>query len=68
MPGNVIALHVSVGDSVVKGQLMLILEAMKMENQITAPEAGTVAAIHVAKGDQVSMGELLVVLSEENGE
>ena len=44
---------------------MVIVEAMKMEHQITAPEAGTVAAIHVDEGDQVSNGELLIVLDGE---
>lgn len=62
MPGNVQATHVSVGDTVEKGQLLLILEAMKMEHQIVAPEAGTVAALHVQEGDQVANGELLIVL------
>ena len=44
---------------------MLVLEAMKMENQITAPKAGTVAAIHVAVGDQVPNRELLITLAED---
>ena len=48
--------------------LMLTLEAMKMENHITAPKAGTVAAVHVSEGDQVTNGELLIVLAEENTE
>ncbi len=67
MPGNVIATHVTVGDKVEKGHLMLILEGMKMENHITAPTAGTVTAVHVSEGDQVANGELLVVLVEEDG-
>jgi len=65
MPGNVVAVHVSVGDHVEKGQLMLVLEAMKMENPITAPEAGVISAVHVKEGDQVPNGELLVVLGDE---
>jgi propionyl-CoA carboxylase alpha chain len=68
MPGNVQAIHVTVGEKVEKGHLMLVLEAMKMELQITAPLAGTVEAIHVKEGDQVSNGELLIVLAEENEE
>ena len=68
MPGNVRAIHVAVGDTVEKGHLMLVLEAMKMENQITAPRAGIVSAIHVAEGDQVSNRELLIALAEENKE
>ena len=66
MPGNVLALYVTVGDKVDKGHLMLIVEAMKMEHQITAPKAGTVDAVHVKEGDQVSNGELLIVLAEES--
>ncbi|MFP6597638.1 MAG: biotin/lipoyl-containing protein, partial [Candidatus Hydrogenedentota bacterium] len=68
MPGNVQAAYVSVGEKVEKGHLMLVLEAMKMELQITAPHAGTVSAVHVKEGDQVSNGELLIVLVEENEE
>ena len=68
MPGNVLAIHVAVGDKVEKGHLMLIVEGMKMEHQITAPKAGTVTDVHVKVGDQVSNGELLVVVSEEGEE
>ncbi len=65
MTGNVLATHVAAGDVVEKGQLLLVLEGMKMEYQITAPEAGTVSAIHVQQGDQVSHGELLIVVAVE---
>jgi propionyl-CoA carboxylase alpha chain len=68
MPGNVQATYVSVGDKVEKGHLMLILEAMKMEHQITAPMAGTVVAVHVEAGVQVANGELLIQLEEETAE
>ncbi len=64
MPGKVLATHVEVGAVVEKGQLMLILEAMKMEHRITAPVAGTVTALHAAAGDQVANGELLIMLEE----
>ncbi len=64
MPGNVLATHVAEGDSVTEGQLLLILEAMKMEHRITAPVNGTVAQLLVAEGDQVANGELLIVLEE----
>jgi len=68
MTGNVLATHVAVGDTVEKGQLLLVLEGMKMEYQITAPEGGTVTTIHVQQGDQVSHGELLIVIeSSEEG-
>ena len=66
MTGNVLATHVAVGDTVEKGQLLLVLEGMKMEYQIAAPEAGTVATLHVQEGDQVSHGELLIVLEGQS--
>jgi propionyl-CoA carboxylase alpha chain len=47
-----------------KGQLMLVLEAMKMEHRITAPVAGTVTALHASAGDQVANGALLIMLDE----
>jgi propionyl-CoA carboxylase alpha chain len=64
MPGKVLATHVEAGVVVEKGQLLLILEAMKMEHRITAPVAGTVTAVHAGVGDQVANGELLIVLEE----
>jgi len=65
MPGNVLATHVVEGDTVSEGQLLLILEAMKMEHRITAPINGTVTQLLVAEGDQVANGEMLVLLEEE---
>lgn len=65
MPGNVLATRVSNGDKVEKGQLLLILEAMKMEHRITAPAAGVVEDLKVREGDQVANGELLIILSDE---
>jgi propionyl-CoA carboxylase alpha chain len=67
MPGKVLAAYVAVGDRVDKGQLLVILEAMKMEHRITAPTSGTISELHVTEGDQVGNGELLIVLSEESG-
>jgi propionyl-CoA carboxylase alpha chain len=64
MPGNVLATHVEVGDTVVAGQLLLVLEAMKMEHRISAPEDGVVAELRVSEGDQVANGELLIVLHD----
>ena len=64
MPGKVLETHVEVGSVVEKGQLLLILEAMKMEHRITAPVAGTVTAVHPSAGDQVANGELLIMLEE----
>ncbi len=62
MPGTVLAAEVEAGDAVAKGQLLLILEAMKMEHRITAPRSGTVGELHVAVGDQVENGQLLVTI------
>ena len=68
MPGAVLATEVSVGDTVEKGQLLVILEAMKMEHRITAPRDGSVESVHVEAGEQVDNGQLLVTLAEENAE
>ena len=65
MPGAVLATQVAAGDSVSKGDLLLILEAMKMEHRITAPMDGTVETLHVSTGDQVENGQLLVTLQEQ---
>jgi 3-methylcrotonyl-CoA carboxylase alpha subunit len=62
MPGKVIAVEVSAGDKVEKGQRLLTLEAMKMEHALTAPFAGMVAELNASKGGQVTEGQLLVRL------
>jgi propionyl-CoA carboxylase alpha chain len=62
MPGTVISLHVEVGDEVDAGQLLVVVEAMKMEHRITAPFPGHVRELHAAEGRQVAGGELLVGL------
>ena len=59
MPGKVIRLLVHIGDHVKAGEGVLVLEAMKMEMQITAPASGTVTDITVAAGDQVAAGDVL---------
>ena len=64
MPGTILATEVRAGDSVTKGQLLLILEAMKMEHRITAPGDGTIEELCVAVGDQVENGQLLVTLTD----
>lgn len=63
MPGKVLDVKVSVGSSVKNGDLVLLLEAMKMENEIFAPADGTVAEVRVRGGDSVNTGDVLVVLS-----
>lgn len=62
MPGTILDIKVNVGDAVQAGATVLILEAMKMENEIAAPAAGTVKAIHVSKGAAVNPGEVLVTI------
>jgi biotin carboxyl carrier protein len=62
MPGNILKVAVSVGQSVKEGDLLCVLEAMKMENEIYAPCAGTVSAVPVAKGSTVNTGDLLVAI------
>ena len=57
-----IAVHVAVGDSVVEGQLLMVVEAMKMEHKITAPSESVVAEVCFAVGDRVDTGDLLVAL------
>jgi glutaconyl-CoA/methylmalonyl-CoA decarboxylase subunit gamma len=61
MPGNILKVNVAKGDSVKKGQVLLVLEAMKMENEITAPADGKIAEIKVDKGLCVSAGDVMVV-------
>ncbi len=65
MPGSVLSRVVNAGDLVKKGDLLLILEAMKMEHRITAPADGVVAEVHVATGDQVVNGQLLVTITDQ---
>ena len=62
MPGKVLAVEVKVGDSVTSGAPVLVLEAMKMENDIVAPKDGKVVAVNVKAGDSVESGAVLVSL------
>ncbi|MEV0995222.1 biotin carboxylase N-terminal domain-containing protein [Nonomuraea sp. NPDC050202] len=64
MPGNVLRVEVEPGDRVVKGQAVLVLEAMKMEHRITAPADGVVSVVGVEKGRQVDAGAVLVIIQE----
>ena len=63
MPGNILDVKVAAGASVKAGDVLVILEAMKMENEIVAPQDGTVASINVNKGDTVSSGDVLVSMN-----
>ena len=63
MPGNVLKINVTQGQKVKEGEVLLILEAMKMENEIVSTKAGTVAQIVVSKGAVVETGAPLVVIA-----
>ena len=63
MPGNILKVNVTAGQAVKEGELLCVLEAMKMENEIYAPKAGTVAQVLVSKGSTVDTGATLVVLN-----
>ena len=62
MPGNILKVNVNVGDAVKEGQVLVVLEAMKMENEIMAPKDGTVTQVVVSKGSTVDTGAPLVVI------
>lgn len=62
MPGNVLDVKVKVGDKVENGTPVIVLEAMKMENDVVSPVAGTVASISVKKGDTVDSGTLIAII------
>ena len=63
MPGTINAIKVSNGQSVKKGEVLVVLEAMKMENEIMAPADGVVASVNVTKGATVNTGDVLVSLN-----
>ena len=63
MPGKIVAVKANPGDAVKKGQVILVLEAMKMENDVVAPQDGTVASIDTAVGSAVEAGETLATLN-----
>ena len=63
MPGRVVAVHAGIGDEVAAGAPLVVVEAMKMQNELLAPRAGTVLRISVAAGDTVERGAILVELS-----
>ncbi len=62
MPGVILDVKVNVGDTVTEGQALFVLEAMKMENDVNAPCAGTVASINVSKQANVETGTVLAVI------
>ncbi len=62
LTGNITAVNVKAGDAVKKGQVLMILEAMKMENEILAPADGSVKAVSVSVGKQVEAGDVLLTI------
>ena len=63
MPGNILKVNVTQGQAVKEGEVLCVLEAMKMENDIMAPKAGKVAQVLVNKGSTVNTGDTLVVIA-----
>ena len=63
MPGKILGIKANVGDAVKKGQAIMILEAMKMENEIVATADGTVASINTTVGSSVEAGDILATLN-----
>ena len=62
MPGTILAINVAAGDTVKRGQVLMVLEAMKMENEIRCPCDGKIASVNTSKGASVESGTLLCVL------
>ncbi|MDR3090593.1 MAG: biotin/lipoyl-binding protein [Clostridiales bacterium] len=63
MPGTILDIKVASGQKVEKNQVVVTLEAMKMENEIVAPQAGTVGSVAVSKGQSVNSGDLIMTIS-----
>ena len=63
MPGNILKVNVTAGQAVKEGDVLVVLEAMKMENEISAPQDGTIASVNVRKGDVVNSGDLLCTMN-----
>ena len=63
IPGRIVALSVAAGDAVEAGQQLLVLEAMKMQNELRAPREGSIERIPIAVGENVEVGDLLMVIT-----
>ena len=64
MPGKVVLVRVKAGDSVKAGDVLLVLESMKMENEIVSPTSGFVKDVRISEGDAVNIGEIMVLIEE----
>ena len=62
MPGTILSINVAAGDTVKRGQVLMVLEAMKMENEIMCPCDGKIASVNTSKGSSVESGTLLCVI------
>ena len=63
MPGNILKVNVKAGEKVAKGAVVAVLEAMKMENEIFAPEEGTIASVEVAQGTSVTADQVIITMN-----
>ena len=63
MPGKILGVKVKAGEQVTKGQVIAILEAMKMENEIVAPQDGTIASVDTSEGANVEAGAVLATMN-----
>ncbi|MBE7010706.1 MAG: biotin/lipoyl-binding protein [Ruminococcaceae bacterium] len=63
MPGTILSIKASVGQAVKKGEPVVVLEAMKMENEIVAPQDGTIASVNTTQGASVNNGDLLLTMN-----
>ncbi len=63
MPGTILEVKVNVGDKVNEGDVLFVLEAMKLENELLAPCTGTIASINTSKGSVVNSGDILGVIN-----
>jgi acetyl-CoA/propionyl-CoA carboxylase biotin carboxyl carrier protein len=67
MQGTVLAVEVAEGDEVEPGQVVCVVEAMKMENEITSPRAGTVSELSVEPGQPVTSGQVICLVTQDEG-
>jgi propionyl-CoA carboxylase alpha chain len=66
-PGNVTKIAVAPGETVAAGQVLLFIETMKMEQQVTAPADGVLAELRVSQGTQVNAGDVLAIVTDQEG-